>query len=474
MKFVEGSQKAGESLQQTYARLAQAQQQYNQFAAQFAPATVYVDSYEQALSQLYVQEQNNIATANALAVAAGAQGASESDLANIRATAVQQMGQLEAQLEVSAQSLAFSLGVTLIGTLDQVTGEIQTIVNAAKNNTGAVQDAATATSGAMVAIGNFGSAITSVTKAATDAINLLLGNLSPLNDQQKLQVALAGLAQGSVTKDQVLTIGRALYASSEAYNVLFAEVQQYPDKAAASGGGKRGGGGRSKGSSSSGASAAPDDFGGSAGDWAATGLTPAQWAAMSKDDQSKLVSLLGEQKTLQTAQTGQQFQNLAVQIAEIASTKQEDFTKVIAGMGVSQADLEKGLGLKSDAELKAYIENIQNQQDSQHQDSMTIVQAINNVPQALALILQKNGQPAYRGNAPSTPQPAGGADASGSGSTPIAAKRGAGGSSGGVLPPNGRTLSDGDAHAIGTAVGRQIAPVLGQVSRNGRDRSVLV
>jgi hypothetical protein len=42
------------------------------------------------------------------------------------------------------------------------------------------------------------------------------------------------------------------------------------------------------------------------------------------------------------------------------------------------------------------------------------------------------------------------------------------------LPPNGRTLSDGDAAAIGTAVGRQIAPVLGQVSRNGRDRSVLV
>jgi hypothetical protein len=326
----------------------------------------------------------------------------------------------------------------------------------------------------MVAIGNFGSAITSVTKAATDAINLLLGNLSPLNDQQKLQIALAGLAQGSVTKDQVLTIGRALYASSEAYNVLFAEVQQYPDKAAASGGGKRGGGGRSKGSSSSGASAAPDDFGGSAGDWAATGLTAAQWAAMSKDDQSKLVSLLGEQKTLQAAQTGQQFQNLAVQIAEIASTKSVDFTQVLDKMGVSQAALEQGLGLKSDAELKAYIESIQNQQDSQHQDSMTIVQAINNVPQALALILQKSGEPAYRGNAASTPQPAGGADASGGGSTPIAAKRGAGGSSGGVLPPNGRTLSDGDAAAIGTAVGRQIAPVLGQVSRNGRDRSVLV
>src|SRR6185369_941444 len=81
-----------------------------------------------------------------------------------------------------------------------------------------------ATANASKSLGQFVSAVGDVAKAADNAIQLLLGNLSPLNDQQKLQIALQGLRAGTVSQETVLGIGRSLYASSQAYTDLFNQV----------------------------------------------------------------------------------------------------------------------------------------------------------------------------------------------------------------------------------------------------------
>jgi hypothetical protein len=74
-----------------------------------------------------------------------------------------------------------------------------------------------------------GNAVVSTANAMRSAVNLLLGDLSPLNDQQKLQYALSGLRNGTVTQEQVLQIGRNLYASSQKYTDLFNLVRQIGD-----------------------------------------------------------------------------------------------------------------------------------------------------------------------------------------------------------------------------------------------------
>jgi hypothetical protein len=337
LKLAEGMQASGETIDQTFARIEQAQQQYDSFVAQFAPAETYVDPFEESLSQLNAQFGAAVDQANALAQAAGATGASITDLTNIQQSYANQAAALTQQLEISAQSLAFSLGVSTTGTLDEVNQEIQALTGSSASAAPAIRSA--------------GDAMKQASQKATDAMNLLLGSLSPLNDQQKLQTALQGLRAGSVTQDQVLTIGRQLYASSEAYNQLFAEVQGIGDHTKT--GTTRGGSGG------------------------------AQSVTLSSADQARLAQLQKEQSVLQAAQTAGQFQTLAQQIAEIATVKGEDFTQVLTDMGIKQSDLEKGLGLQSDADLAKYISTLQSQTDSQHQDSASLEASINALPTAI-------------------------------------------------------------------------------------------
>jgi hypothetical protein len=466
MKFVESAAQAGETLTQTYTRLAQAQAQYNQFVQQFKPGTQYVDDFEAAFSQVYHQMLANIDAANKLAIAAGASGAAQEDLTNIQNAAAQQIAALVVQLEASAQSLAFSLGLTTQGTLDQTNQAIQDIISSAKNTTDATTTVATGLTTTAGAMAGFGSAITAVSKAATDAINLLLGNLSPLNDQQKLQIALQGLAQGTVTKEQVLQIGQALYASSEAYVNLFNQVSQYPDKSAgASSGGRRGGGGGKSSSSSAGGGAPPPDWTDSASQWAAAGLTLGQWNSLSDDNKAKLEDLLNKQTTLTAAKTAQDFNTLGQQIAEIATAKGEDFQTVINEMGINNKDLEKGLGLKSDAELQAYLKKVQDQQDSAKENTQSIVDAINSLPDKLAIAL--NGRGAAPGITPTRagPVPAPAAPPSaGDGSTAPPPGRG-------VAPPpgSGRYLTTDDiVNGVVAGVSRTVAPLVAQARNSSR------
>jgi tape measure domain-containing protein len=348
MAFAQGLMRGGETLTQTYQRLMQAQQQYDQFVGQFKAQTVYVDSFEASLSKLFQQMLANKAQADALAKAAGAQGAASEDLMNIQKSATAQMAQLVVQLEASAQQLAFSLGLTTMGSLDQINAEIERLTSGS-------------TESATNSIAQFGNAMQVAGQKANESLNLLLGNLSPLNDQQKLQAALQGLRAGSVSADQVLTIGRSLYASSEAYNQLFNQVMQYADRGSGGGGITVGGGSSSASSSSS--------------------------HTLSEADQQRLAELMKERDQLQAAATMQQYQTLAQQIEEIATAKGESFETVIHDMGIDIEAFEKALGLKSQADLDTYLGHLKDMEDSAGANTQSIVNAVNALPQELAAII---------------------------------------------------------------------------------------
>jgi hypothetical protein len=436
--FVEGLNVAGETLQQTYDRLAAAQQQYDQFVGQFVPPTQYIDPFEAALSQLEHQEFSSIKTANDLAKAAGASGASLKDLTNIQNFYGEQMKALIAGLQSDAQSLAYSLGLTTQGgSLSDVNSDIASLE--AKANAGST------------AVQGFGSAMGDAAQKATDAMNLLLGNLSPLNDQQKLQTALQGLRAGTVTADQVLEIGRRLYASSEAYTELFNTVKQYSGKGTGSG---HSGGGSSGG-----------------------GLTAAE--------QARLQSDYAQRDKMQGADNLQKYTTFAQEVAELATAKGEDFTQVLEEMGVKQSDLEKGLGLKDDAALRAYIEGFQKNIDSAGENTTSIVQAIHDLPAQIAAAI--NGQAnqvslSNRTNTQVTPptgpnyhdpnhdyvgDPISGPSAPSVSDPSVVAQQSAGGSPDYRTPQHvtpGRTITDGDAAAIGAAVSTGNQPILNAIT----------
>lgn len=432
MKFVIGLNQGGETLSQTYQRLMQAQAQYDQLVAQFKPTATYVDPFEASLSNLYHQMLSAQDQANALAIAAGADGASLTDLANISKAFAGQMAQAVIQLESSAQQLAFSLGLTLFGSLDQVNGEIARLTGA---NTAATSS-----------ISNFGNAITETAQKADAALNLMLGNLSPLNDQQKLQLALQGLRAGTVSADQVLSIGRSLYASSQAYTDLFNQVMPYAGQQAAGGGSYVGG------SSTS---------------------TTDHTQLLSQADQEKLAALMKERDSLQAAQTLQQYQTLARQIEEIAQAKGETFDQVIKEMGIDQAALEKGLSIKSDADFAAYMDQMKKQLDSAGENTTSIVTAINSGTQQLVL--------AITGKLPVNPHDI--TALATTGTTTDGTKLGTRGfTSPGATQPGmkvGRTTTDDDvkayADAVAQAFSKYMDPQFAQAfSKSPRSRRALV
>lgn len=397
--LAEGMQAAGETIDQTIGRLIQAQQQYDQFVSQFKPAPKYVDDFEQSLSQINQQMLANIKQANDLAKAAGAAGASEQDLANIHKYAAEQAAQAIAALQASAQSLAFSLGLTTVGTLDQVNSEIASLESKANQGSSAVR--------------NFGTAMTSAADAAKNAADLLLGALSPLNDQQKLQYALSHA--GSVTQQQVLEIGRRLYGSTEQYNQLFNMTQHMAFGQGAAAGGVGG------------------------------GTIPGGSGGLSDSDRARLKELYAEQKQLQDAATLQQYRTLAQQIAEIASAKGEDWRQVLDEMGINISDFEKGLHM-SDQQTSDFIDSIQKQTDSFGDSTASLIAALN--ANTLAL-----------GGTPPGDSSNGGGTSGGSGSSTDPRATGHGGHS---IPPRD----------YGREVGRGIGDVINLTTpRSGRQQS---
>jgi ribosomal protein L12E/L44/L45/RPP1/RPP2 len=416
LKLAEGTAGFGESVEDALTRIVQAQQQYDQFVAQFKPATNYVDDFEGALSQINASMLANIKQANALAVAAGAAGASEKDLANIHAYAAQQAAEAIKALQASAQSLAFGLGLTTQGSLDDVNQEIARLQAKAGDAAQPVRD--------------FGAAISQAADRAKHAMDLLLGDLSPLNDQQKLQTALQGLRAGTVTQDQVLEIGRRLYASTAQYTALFNMVRNM-------------GGGNI-------------DVSGAVG-----GNTRPSGAGLSADEQSRLKDLLEEQQTLQAAAQLQQYQTLAQQVAEIASAKGEDWQQVLSDMGVNIDKFEKGLNL-TDQQTSDYIDAIQKQVDDNGDNTESLIAALDRLTRALGGTVPSGGDTSSRGT------PFG--DNSDVGT--FGGTQGRGGTDSRNHGHAGqRNITDDDAKAIGTAVAIGIQTVSPRGSRPPDRRS---
>jgi hypothetical protein len=362
LKLAEASQQFGESIDQTLQRIEQAQAQYDQFVGQFKPPTNYVDDFEATLAGIEQQMQANIKQANALAIAAGAAGASEKDLANIHAYAAHQAAEAIKALEASAQSLAFGLGLTTQGSLSDVNSEIQALQ--AKAGQGAS------------ALHGFSSALSAVADAAKAKMDLLLGDLSPFNDQEKWQTALQGLRAGTATVDQALQIARRLFGTGADYTAAFNQAMAFNRGGAATGGT---GGGVSGG-----------------------GLTGAE--------QQRLSDLLKEQQTLQAAATRQQYQTLAQQVAEIASAKGEDWRTVLSKMDVNIADFEKGLGL-NDQQTQDLIDNIQKQVDDNGENTSSIVDILTKIYNVLSGNPDGSTGPrghSQHGSSPLDPDPRGG------------------------------------------------------------------
>lgn len=335
MQSLDASTEAGQKQIATLLRLSDTSAAYYDSLDAFSK-TLGLDGSSDFIKKLSSIRDAAVGLVTALSRA----GASTETLRNVYTTAADKMQEVIDQLQQSAQDLAYSLGLTNTpGSQSAVEAEIARLQ--AKVSAGSD------------ALGNYGNAITDVSQQANNAIQLLLGNLSNLNDAQKLEVARQGLVSGTVSQTDFLEIARRLFATSERYNTEFAFAQQYPGRPQASGGGSAGNGGVQ-----------------------AVGATAA--------DAARLADLLKQDAVFKAADQLQKFQDLANQIAELASAKQESIQQAIDDLGIKNADLERGLGVASDDALKAYIETQQRQNDSSNENAGSIVQAIKDLPEQIA------------------------------------------------------------------------------------------
>lgn len=173
--YIEGMAKAGESLADAYARIQQAITQYGDLigGVRAQIATRGLNQYQKAQLEVELAYRQQVKQANDLAKALGLSGARAEDLAAIEQLRALNMADLAQQY--AAQQ---------------------------KQNDQWLQD-------------------------------LALSNLSPLTDAQKLSKAMellqASVADGDIQRsqklaEQVLGLGRNLYASGEDYNALYAQV----------------------------------------------------------------------------------------------------------------------------------------------------------------------------------------------------------------------------------------------------------
>ncbi|MGB3749454.1 MAG: tape measure protein [Rhodanobacter sp.] len=279
--FVQTMQADGEKLADTYTRLAQASAQYLQFVGQFAPVST---GFGASLGAIAKQMQANIDQANALAQAAGLQHAREEDLANIHQFAAKQAADAIAQLSSAAQDLAAKLY--------NVTGNTLASVNAQ---------------------------IDKLQAKVQTAAQLAIGDNSPLSAKEKLDVALKGLRSGITSADDVLALGRKLYASSADYAGLYAKVQ---DILQLPGAGQTG---------TAGIGTALDQYN----------------------------ALIGQRDQLQSqADATARFtdaKTLAQYVADISTTHGIGYGEAASGLGFSLSDLAKDLGVTN---LTGYLDNL--------------------------------------------------------------------------------------------------------------------
>lgn len=304
--FVLGAQQAGESLSQTYQRLEQATAQYrsvmqnvNTQLQQLWAGTDPGRQFGVTIENIDKQTTQTIQSLNDAARAAGLQGAKEEDLARVHSLAAAQAAAAMQQLQNAGLSLVDQLYGT--GTIQ---GQIDAIENRANSGASAIK--------------SFSDAMGQAAAAAQAAAQLMVGDLSPLNDQQKLQYAIQQYQQGALNKDDVLQIGRRLYGTSQPYNDLFSELQ-----------GMRGGIHNASGGSSGG--------------------------GMSAADTARVNQLKAEQAQQQRAQEAQQ---LASVVATMMAAQGKSATDIADELHFKMQDLAKDLNM-SQKELNDYLAKLE-------------------------------------------------------------------------------------------------------------------
>lgn len=272
--------------------------------------------FASAMDAIAASMRENETIAHMLARAQGRSGASASELYKIYELGARQMAAAIAKLQDIGKQQARSLGYLGLETVSDYDTRIEQL----ENQAAAAAEASSAVNG-------FGGAMESVAQSATDAMNLLLGNLSPLNDQQKLQIALGGLSAGTASPEQVLEIGRRLYASTQQYTDLFNQVMNMRPRGATGGGS---GGGRTDGNT-------------------AKPLTAAE------EEELRRLRVEREEKIKQ--QRFAEATEFANTVASLAAAQGISFQQVADNIGFNLEDLGKDLGLSMDDLLK-YLDGI--------------------------------------------------------------------------------------------------------------------
>ena len=262
-----------------------------------------------------------IEQANALARAAGLAGARLEDLVQIELRAAQIRAQAIAQLRTEVDALAQELGYTEVpDTLDYLNNQIRQLETSA---------------------GSAASGIGSAVQSIRGQLDLLLGDLSPFNDRDKLEIARGGLQSGSVSQEQFLTIARRLFGSSNRYLQEFQFAQGFPGQ---SGGGSSPGDGQTGGATS---------------------------------DSRSLSELIAARDALLEQQRAQTADTLARRLAELNYATGEGFAELAASRGFSLDQLAADLSLTNE-QLTDYLESLSDQFGAQQfeQSAQNIVDAI--------------------------------------------------------------------------------------------------
>jgi hypothetical protein len=298
-----------------------------------------------ASAQITDWTSSTIKALNSLAQSAGRMGASERDLQLVRDVAQQRLEQLIAKLKEEATALAVQLGYRDgVDTLDSLNAAIDAL-------TGSSSNAAQGISSAVDTIRN--------------QISLLLGDLSPYNDRQKLEIARQGLQNGTVTQEQFLEIARRLFGATNRYLQEFLFAQRFPGQANPTGNGS-------------------------------ASTTTTQSA-----DSRSLAELLAARDALLEQQQAETARTLASRIAELSLATESSFADVATSLGFDLSQLGTDLGLDSER-LNAYLESLRAQFEAQNFAVVgdLITQAIDNSRDAIVAAIQGDPVPAIpNGNA---------------------------------------------------------------------------
>lgn len=254
-----------------------------------------------------------IRSANEHARAAGLAGAREGDLADIELRAAQMRAQAIAVARSGLQDALVGAGyIDAPDTLDSLNARIAELQGGATNAASAFTAA--------------GDAIGQAVDTMRDQMQLLLGDLSPFNDNRKLEIAREGLQAGSVSQEQFLQIARRLFGSTDSYLREFEFAQQFPNRAQEMGGG---------GFNVSGSST----FSAGGGD----GRT--------------LDQLIEARDALLAANRVTNAQDIARRMAELSAASGETFDELASSMGFSLDRLAADLSF-TDTQLRDYLQSI--------------------------------------------------------------------------------------------------------------------